>query len=501
MGSAVSATTITFVYFLYGLAFYSMGLAILLEGGRASDLRLRHALRPLAAFGLLHGFNEWLEMFALMGHLPGGDALGTAWQAFRLAVLAFSFLSLAAFGASLIAPDERLRRISLLVPLLLAAVWGFGLMLIRGRSWPDGELLIVADVWTRYSLAIPASLLASGGLIAQQRRFRRGGLAEFGRDCLWAAVAFAWYGLVGQLFTEASALTPSNVVNQELFIDLFGFPVQILRGAAAIVASVFVIRFLRAFEVEQSRKIVELQAQRVREAERREALRGELYRRVVGAQESERQRIARELHDETGQSLTAIGMGMHAVGASITSDPERASQRLHELEGLVDRSLNELQRLISDLRPSHLDDLGLPAALRWYAGEVQGRTSLKVSVEVFGEPRPLPGPVSTALFRIAQEALTNVVRHAGASSVRIRVRYGDEQIDLFVSDDGRGFDLRPLGSRERTAWGLLGIEERATLLGGTAAVRSQPGEGTEVHVSVPYSDSPQGSNDQPPTPG
>jgi signal transduction histidine kinase len=85
--------------------------------------------------------------------------------------------------------------------------------------------------------------------------------------------------------------------------------------------------------------------------------------------------------------------------------------------------------------------------------------------------------------------------------VRIRVRYGDEQIDLFVSDDGRGFDLRPLGSRERTAWGLLGIEERATLLGGTAAVRSQPGEGTEVHVSVPYSDSPQGSNDQPPAPG
>jgi len=277
--------------------------------------------------------------------------------------------------------------------------------------------------------------------------------------------------------------------------------VQVLRGAAAIVASIFVIRFLRAFEVEQRRQIAELQDQRLRESERRETLRGELYRRVVGAQESERQRIARELHDETGQSLTAIGMGMRAVGASLAADPDKASQRLRELESLVDRSLNELQRLIGDLRPSHLDDLGLPAALRWYAGEVQGRTSLKISVEVFGEPRPLAGPVNTALFRIAQEALTNVVRHAEATSARIRVRFSEDHLNLQVSDDGRGFDARPIGGRDRSAWGLLGIEERATLLGGTATIRSHPGEGTQVEVSVPYSDSAQVSHDEPLAPG
>ena len=496
-GPAVNEKTSALVFFLYGLAFYSMGLAILLEGGRASDARLRHALRPLAAFGFLHGFNEWLEMFAIMGHLPAQGPVLMAWQAFRLAVLAFSFLSLGAFGASLMAPDVRLRRLSLLVPLILAAVWGFGLMAIRGRFGPTDDLLVVADVWTRYSLAIPASLLASAGLVAQQRRFRQAGLAQFGRDCLWAAVAFGWYGLIGQLFTQASALPPSNVVHQQLFLDLFGFPVQMLRGAAAIVASIFVIRFLRAFEVEQSRQIAELQAQRLREAERREALRGELYRRVVGAQEAERQRIARELHDETGQSLTAIGMGMHGVGATLASDPEKASNRLRELEGLVDRSLNELQRLIADLRPSHLDDLGLPAALRWYAGEVLGRTALKITVEVFGDPRPLPGAVNTALFRIAQEALTNVVRHAEATSVRIRVRFGGESLNLQVSDDGRGFDPRPIGSRERQAWGLLGIEERATLLGGTASIHSRPGEGTQVEVSVPYFDASQGSHAEP----
>jgi signal transduction histidine kinase len=287
------------------------------------------------------------------------------------------------------------------------------------------------------------------------------------------------------------------VIHQDLFIDLFGFPVQLLRGAAAVVASVFVIRFLRSFEVETRRQIAELQAHRLREAERREALRAELYRRVVGAQEAERQRIARELHDETGQSLTAIGMGMRAVGGTLKTDPGKATQRLRELENLVDRSLNELQRLIADLRPSHLDDLGLPAALRWYAGEVQNRTSLKITVEVFGEPRSLPGAVNTALFRIAQEALTNVLRHAQANTASVRLRYGEAGLDLLVSDDGRGFDPRPIPGRERPAWGLLGIEERATLLGGTAHVRSRPGEGTQVEVSVPYVDEPKEPNDKP----
>ena len=493
----MSHPTIALVFFFYGLAFYSMGLAILLEGGRGTDPRLRHALRPLAAFGLLHGFNEWLEMFVILELLPFQQEAIAGWQAFRLALLAFSFLSLAAFGASLLAPDERRRRLSLLVPLVLAAVWGFGLMAMRGRYGLENGLMAAADVWTRYSLAIPSSLLASAGLMAQQRRFRQAGMAQFGRDCLWAAIAFAWYGLIGQLFALPSPLPPSNVVHQDLFLELFGFPVQLLRAAAAVVASVFVIRFLRSFEVETRRQIAELQANRVREAERREALRGELYRRVVGAQETERQRIARELHDETGQSLTAIGMGMRAVGGTLRTDPEKATQRLRELENLVDRSLNELQRLIADLRPSHLDDLGLPAALRWYAGEVQSRTTLKIAVEVFGEPRPLPGAVNTALFRIAQEALTNVVRHAGADNARVRLRFGETGLELQVTDDGRGFDPRPIPGRERPSWGLLGIEERATLLGGTARIRSRPGEGTQVDVSVPYVEESQVSNDEP----
>ena len=122
------------VYFVYGLAFFSLGLAVILERGRGSDARLRYALRPPAAFGLLHGTHEWIEMLEKMQVLPGQFTAPLAWTGIRLILLTFSFLSLAAFGASLLSPTERQRRLSLLVPLSQAAVWGLGSWFCAGAS-------------------------------------------------------------------------------------------------------------------------------------------------------------------------------------------------------------------------------------------------------------------------------------------------------------------------------------------------------------------------------
>jgi signal transduction histidine kinase len=208
---------------------------------------------------------------------------------------------------------------------------------------------------------------------------------------------------------------------------------------------------------------------------------------VVAAQESERQRIARELHDETGQALTAIGLGLRGLtGLLRTSNMERTQQNLHQLEQLTAHSLDELQRLIADLRPSHLDDLGLPSALRWYAGNIQERVGLVIHVEIQGEERQVASPVKIALFRIAQEALTNVVKHAQAKTVQIILTYSAETAKILVRDDGHGFDLNAAGASKRVSWGLKGMEERASLLGGRLKVYSEPGEGTAVEVSIPY---------------
>ena len=364
---------------------------------------------------------------------------------------------------------------------------GIGLLVLRGRFSLETGLLDVAEVWTRYVVAIPAALIASIGLVAQQRAFRQAGMIRFGRDSLWAAVAFAWYGIIGQTFTRASALPPSDVFNQDLFLRLFGFPVQLLRASAALVTSVFIIRFLRSFEVETQHQIAELQAARLEEAQRREALRGELLRRVVAAQEAERQRIARELHDATGQALTALGLGLRGVATSCSrGDVEQMERNLRRLEELTARSLDELRHLIADLRPSHLDDLGLPAALRWYTKEVQGRVPLDIRVEISGEERPLTSAVKTALFRVAQEALTNIVKYSGAQQVWVRLNYSEREVKLQVEDDGCGFDTSAQAMSARSTWGVLGMQERAALLGGHFDLFSSPGHGTRVQVMIPY---------------
>jgi signal transduction histidine kinase len=293
-------------------------------------------------------------------------------------------------------------------------------------------------------------------------------------------------------------LFPSNFVNQNLFLELFGFPVQLLRAAAAAFAALFVIRFLRSFEVETQRQIDELQEAKLEESERREAMRGELLKRVVAAQEAERKRIGRELHDETGQALTAIGLGLRGVRSNLQKDVERAEQNLHQLENLANHSLTELQRLISDLRPSHLDDLGLASALRWYAGEVETRVSLEVHIDIEGDVQVLPTEVNTGLFRVAQEALTNIVKHANALNAYVRLNFNPKCITLEVQDDGGGFDLGVTAmDSARPAWGLAGMRERANLLDGRFYVESEIGEGTLVGIMVPTDAEREGCNDDP----
>lgn len=483
----MQSSYLTLIYFLYGLAFFSMGLAIMLELAHATDERLRHAFRPMAAFGFLHGIHEWIEMWELLGYLPWQYSYPMLWAGIDLIILTFSFLSLAAFGVFLIARSERAQRFSLLVPLVMIAIWGLGMLIISGR-YPLGlDLHHVAHAWTRYIIAVPAALLASAGLIVQQREFRRAGLDRFGRDSLWAAIAFLWYGLAGQTFPAESPIPPSNIINEELFIELFGFPVQLMRAGAAILAAVFIIRVLRSFEVETRMRINALQKAQLEEAQRREALRGEMLRRIVAAQEAERQRIARELHDETGQALTAIGLGLRGVASSLQNDGAKSSNNLRQLEQLVEHSLMELQRLISDLRPSHLDDLGLGAALRWYGGEIEKRLPIEVRVSVNEEKTELSTEVKTTLFRITQEALTNVIKHSGASTVKVNLDYSGEGVRLEVVDDGVGFDRSTMRAAARPSWGLIGIQERASLLGGTFEINSYPGQGTRVSVFIPYS--------------
>jgi signal transduction histidine kinase len=474
------------IYFIYGLAFFSMGLLVAIEGGRASDVRLRRALPPLAGFGLVHAAHEWIEMYLLMNHSIS-ETDHSIILAIQLATLAFSFISLAAFGSFLLAETEVTRRLLLLIPIALQAIWVFGLYSFQGQYAGD-ILWDIADVWTRYTLAMPASVLTAIGLVVQQRAFRRSGLVRFGQDALWAAITFGWYGLFGQIFSKTSPLVLSQYINETAFQEIFGFPVQLFRAATAVSAAIFVIRFLRAFQVETERKIAELQAARLEESQKRESMRAELFRRVVAAQEAERQRIARDLHDETGQSLTAIGLGLRGLSGKLSSRNKDALVTLHKLETLTADSLQELQRLMTDLRPSHLDDLGLSAALRWYSSKIQEHSPLNTRVDIHGEECDLDESMKITIFRIIQESLNNIIKHAQATHVNIHLHFDERKVRINVFDNGIGFDRDQVRQmrNNRPCLGLAGMEERAALLGGTVNVQSRPGYGTEVEALIPY---------------
>jgi two-component system sensor histidine kinase UhpB len=179
---------------------------------------------------------------------------------------------------------------------------------------------------------------------------------------------------------------------------------------------------------------------------------------------------------------------LRGAASHLRTDVEKVAHNLRQLEGMTAQSLDELRRLIDDLRPSHLDDLGLAAALRWYAGEIENRSNLKVSVDVPKGSCGLSLQVKTALFRIAQEALTNTLKHADARSVWIKLTCENGVVTLVVRDDGRGFERNRNPTKDRPAWGLMGMQERTGLCGGEFSLKSAPGWGTEIQVVIPCND-------------
>jgi len=226
-----------------------------------------------------------------------------------------------------------------------------------------------------------------------------------------------------------------------------------------------------------------------RELKDRDERRARLLAKFIRAQEEERKRIARELHDETCQTVAALSLAADATLA-MPPDPER--RRIVEIKALAGRALSELHRVIYDLRPSVLDDLGLESAVRWYADRHLAPAGVAVRCEIEGLDARLPADVETAVFRVVQEALTNVLRHSGATSVLIQMARKDGALSIEVEDDGKGFEPEAVATPESSGrgLGLLGIRERVELLGGSVTIDSTPGEGTRVAVSVPLPGEP-----------
>jgi signal transduction histidine kinase len=203
---------------------------------------------------------------------------------------------------------------------------------------------------------------------------------------------------------------------------------------------------------------------------------------VISAQDEERARVARELHDSTAQILTAVILQLGAAAHESRSPPLDA--RLATLRELASEALEEVRTLAHTMHPRVLDDLGLAAALEWLARQTCAQERLDVKVSVQDDYQPIAEPLASVLYRVAQEALRNAARHAGASKVEILLQHRPGVASLEVSDNGRGFDVRRAEER-RPGMGLFSMRERVALVNGRLVVTSAPGRGTRVTATVP----------------
>jgi NO-binding membrane sensor protein with MHYT domain/anti-sigma regulatory factor (Ser/Thr protein kinase) len=325
---------------------------------------------------------------------------------------------------------------------------------------------------TRYSaLLVVASIVVAVvfGLVSLSlgRRYRREDprRSPIGQ---WIAAGIMGVAIVGQHYTGMAAVTfYAGPEPAHLFTGL-ALPAQALPQAVLLSTLLILATALGSVAVD-----------------RRSSARARLASRLLGAQESERRRIARVLHDDVGQLLTAIRLNLQRL--AVSTGPDRAL--VADSVAMVDEALGRVRALSLELRPSVLDDLGLGDAVAWFANRQAERAGYEVVVEQgLGEDR-LPEEVETAGFRIVQQALTNVARHARARNVQIVLRRDPGAVELTVADDGSGFDVRDARMRSQAgeSLGLLDMTELAKMAGGSLTIASTEGTGTTVRVRFPLS--------------
>jgi signal transduction histidine kinase len=490
MNISISQVHLVLIFFIYGLAFFSMGLAMLFESGRSPLMADTRVLQPLAFFGFLHGAHEWLEMIIQMGtwlNLALPAWLGLA----RLLLLVISFSFLIVFGLRVLRPQQPFSLKVYWLGILLGLVYASSLLAVSLYYQAGSEQwLSFADMLARYFLAVPGAVLAFIAFRYQAGQTVTVGRNALGRSLLVVGWCFLAYGLT-QIFVAQLNIFPAQFINSTLFVQWTGLPIQLIRAILAIALTISLMLAINLAEEERKQQFLAVQRERLDALEQiredlleRESFRRKLLQHTVIAQEDERQRIARELHDETAQLLTAISLNL-ATLQGWASDRPRVEPLIDRLQVLIRQMSEGIYRMVHDLRPAQLDDLGLVAALQFLADQAYNNSGVSVTINQYGAYRRLDPLIETVLFRVAQEALANVLRHAQVASALIELFYEEQHVRLSICDQGIGFDkdadlLPPHG------WGLAGMQERAESIGGEFVLRSKPGQGTEVCVILPF---------------
>ena len=359
-----------------------------------------------------------------------------------------------------------------------------GLNVTNGVTAAAIHLLVVED--TPHDVDLLAAQLADGGLAASLRRVETADEFERALDSqAWDAVISDFHvpdfgarpalAIVKSRQLDLPFIVVSSRIGEEIAVELMK------AGAHDFVMKSNLARLAPALQRELHEAVLRRQH---REAEARVR---ELTQALHQAREEEQARIARELHDELGQMLTAIKLDVSLVGAGLRDGARGAGDRIAAICNYIDDAMNAVRRIAADLRPVMLDDLGLSAAIDWQLRKLRDMTQARTSLHELLEDAELDASIAFTAYRVTQECLTNIARHAGADSVSVHLERAGDTLLLEIADNGCGIAPAATGNG-RQPLGLVGARERVEAAGGTLEIETAAGKGTTVRVRMPWRD-------------
>lgn len=523
------------VFFIYGLAFFAVGLAVALESRRSSALPLALSLNYLAAFGILHASVEWIDMFILIQSYGGEVSDNLAIRPVRLLLFAVSVVCLLQFAVKLITAN--LHRYYWLgwVPFILFSGWLFSFFVPHlywipadattetaggclqchwGASTTylalSGEWVTSADIWARYLMYLPGSTLAAIAMLTQKRYFRAMQLPSLEQYSNLAAVAFLVNAVFAGIIVPPGTFFPASVLNYASFFAIIPMPPQVFRTASAIAIAYFIVRISSVFEIQQRRQLEKAQKERI-EAQQRalesqqlaqeqlERWNRELEEKVEQRTREveqrnrqvtileERDRIAREMHDSLGQILGYLGLKIIEIDQLLAAErTDAARSALRQMADAVHDSCADVRESILSLKTSLSDEGGLARTLEEYLAKFGEQASMKTEMVIDDRIGLKLAPIAEVqLLRIVQEALTNVRKHAQAKRAWVRIEANNGDTKIIVEDDGKGFDLNEVARRKGHHFGLQTMRERAEEIGATFDIQTGEGQGTKIIVRLP----------------
>lgn len=456
----ISVNTII-IQFIYGLAFFVLGLAIALQSRHSSHLDLARSLTWLSAFGFVHAFVEWGDLFIPLQAAYLSPDFITALQYFHLLLLGISFACLFEFGVALLEPLEHPEWLHITSAAILA-IWFFATffplrsVIPNFQSWYNS-----GNALARYFIGLPGGLLSAYALRKHiYQRILPLNVPHIVRSLRTAGISLAVYALATGLLVPPVNFFPGNWLNANTFSQVFIITPPIVRALIGLVISISTIRALEIFDVETARQIEAIEEQQILA--------------------DERERIGRELHDGAIQKVYTAGLLVRsAQKLAMVESPLEG--RLATAVGVLDDAIVDLRQNLGELHASKPSAAPLEQALRDMAADPRFGSLVKIELELdqpFSEE--FSPEQSSHILAIVQEALANSVRHAHARHIRIHARQVDRRLMLAIQDDGAG-----LPAQVAEGHGLRNMRDRAALLHGRLEVHPME-KGTSVILDIPW---------------